>query len=207
MEPTFGRTSYFSVSESINVPLFPLSILPLPGERVPLHVFEQKYCDLLEDLETDDLIFGILYADRFNDQQIGGLVKLEKVVNRYPTGESDIIVSCVGSFQLLRFFEHYEGRLYAGGEIVELELEENERFDELLMSDYRAYLKLIGAEIPRTIRLFDIAISLNLPAEDKLEYLLLSDLERKQKFLSVRLKLQKFVVEQEHKQKDSYKWN
>ena len=39
------------MQEVKKIPIFPLSILPLPKEIVPLHIFEPRYRQLLQDLE------------------------------------------------------------------------------------------------------------------------------------------------------------
>ncbi|HCR53616.1 MAG TPA: hypothetical protein DIW27_04310 [Cytophagales bacterium] len=43
----------------MRIPIFPLAIFPLPGEMVPLHIFEPRYRQLLEDAEKRDIAFGI----------------------------------------------------------------------------------------------------------------------------------------------------
>ncbi len=80
----------------LKIPMFPLSIFPLPGEMIPLHIFEPRYRQLLEDAEVKDIAFGIYYNQASNTEKLGSLVKLESVIKRYQTGESDIIVKCIG---------------------------------------------------------------------------------------------------------------
>jgi Lon protease-like protein len=46
------------------IPMFPLAILPLPGELVPLHIFEPRYKQLLQDAENSDISFGIFLTTR-----------------------------------------------------------------------------------------------------------------------------------------------
>jgi len=62
----------------INIPMFPLSLLPLPGELVPLHIFEPRYKQLLQDAESDDLNFGIFFTNTINLEKIGSLMKIGK---------------------------------------------------------------------------------------------------------------------------------
>ena len=51
--------------------LFPLGIVLLPSERVPLHIFEDRYRELIgESIETDG-DFGLLYADEAGIRDIG----------------------------------------------------------------------------------------------------------------------------------------
>jgi len=43
--------------------LFPLGIVLLPTERVPLHIFEPRYRELIGECVEEDREFGLLYAD------------------------------------------------------------------------------------------------------------------------------------------------
>ncbi|MES1247771.1 MAG: LON peptidase substrate-binding domain-containing protein, partial [Actinomycetota bacterium] len=43
--------------------LFPLGIVLLPSERVPLHIFEPRYRELIGECIDEDRAFGLLYAD------------------------------------------------------------------------------------------------------------------------------------------------
>ena len=105
-------------STKVRIPIFPLAILPLPGELVPLHIFEPRYQQLLDDAETRDISFGIYYRDDANNKQIGALVKLESVIKRYPNGQADIIVKGLDLFEMQVFFQTYKDKLYPGGEVV-----------------------------------------------------------------------------------------
>ena len=78
------------MSGSLLIPMFPLNLLPLPGELVPLHIFEPRYKQLLNDAETDDITFGIFWSHEGNRAKVGSLMKLESVIKRYPGGEADI---------------------------------------------------------------------------------------------------------------------
>lgn len=196
------------MSDSIHIPIFPLGILPIPGEMVPLHIFEQRYRDLLVDLEDQDLTFGILFSDEQNTGNIGGLVRLERILKRYETGESDIIVKCTGTFKLIKFFDSYEGCLYSGGDIEEIESSEEYEVDSNLSEAFKEYFMLLrGERVNELSTLDDIAINMNLPLDDKLKYLSIKAHERKFNFLNSRIKLQKFILEQEIRYKDSYRMN
>ncbi len=45
------------------LPLFPLPVVLLPGTRMPLHIFEQRYQDLVRDALAGDRRFGMVYHD------------------------------------------------------------------------------------------------------------------------------------------------
>src|SRR5438105_395123 len=105
------------MDELSKIPVFPLSIFPLPGELVPLHIFEPRYKQLLTDAETKDISFGIYFTHVSNTEKIGSIVKLESVIKRHETGESDIIVKCTDLFHLNRMFRNFKDKLYPGGEV------------------------------------------------------------------------------------------
>jgi Lon protease-like protein len=188
------------------IPLFPLNILPLPGEVVPLHIFEQKYRDLLEDLEQEDLCFGILYVSSDNPQQFGAIMKLEQILKRYPTGESDIVVKCEGSFMLLRYLESYDGRRYAGAEVVEWP-QMNVPVESPLKETYVSYLEQLNQAPDALTTLDDVACELGLDMADKIKYIKLRDPEKKQRFLHSRVQFKTFIVEQEKKYRHSFQLN
>ena len=98
------------MAEVAHIPMFPLSILPIPGELVPLHIFEPRYKQLLQDLETGDITFGIFFNHAMNERKIGSLMRLESVLKRYPGGESDIIVKCEEIFFMDTLYRNFRPR-------------------------------------------------------------------------------------------------
>ncbi len=98
------------------LPLFPLQLVVYPGEQLPLHIFEKRYQQLIEDCEKDHISFGVpTYIDK--KLEYGTEVMLKKIAKRYPGGESDVI--CVGKriFKITEFYQQIPGKLYAGGEV------------------------------------------------------------------------------------------
>src|SRR5207245_9707828 len=72
--------------------LFPLGIVLLPTERVPLHVFEPRYRELIgECLETDGE-FGMLYADEDGVREVGTLAHVAEVLERFDDGRLNVLV-------------------------------------------------------------------------------------------------------------------
>ncbi|AXT63390.1 ATP-dependent protease [Aquimarina sp. AD10] len=98
------------------LPLFPLQTVVYPGERLPLHIFEERYQQLINDCENDGISFGVpTYIN--NKLDYGTEVKLQKVSKKYEKGESDVV--CVGTriFRIKNFFKRFPGKLYAGGDV------------------------------------------------------------------------------------------
>jgi hypothetical protein len=104
----------------VKLPFFPLQTVFFPGETVPLHIFEDRYKELINDCRKDAITFGIpVYI---NDRIVYGTeVQLVEVVTTYENGSMD--VTCVGRqiFQVMTFENEMEGKLYAGGEVKFLE--------------------------------------------------------------------------------------
>ncbi|GAA3509464.1 LON peptidase substrate-binding domain-containing protein [Aquimarina addita] len=98
------------------IPLFPLQSVVYPGERLALHIFEERYQQLITDCLQNKISFGIpTYINKKLDY--GTEVLLQKVEKKYPGGESDVI--CIGKrvFRVKSFSQELPDRLYAGGEV------------------------------------------------------------------------------------------
>ncbi|MFL3045130.1 MAG: LON peptidase substrate-binding domain-containing protein [Candidatus Neomarinimicrobiota bacterium] len=83
-----------------NIPLFPLNIVAVPKERIPLHIFEPRYKQMIKDsIKTGDP-FGIVLKDDKGVKSIGCSVKIIRVLKEHPTGEYDIIVQGLQCFRI-----------------------------------------------------------------------------------------------------------
>ena len=72
--------------------LFPLGLVLLPTEQVPLHIFEPRYRELIGETLEHGLPFGIVYADDDGLRQIGTLAAVTEVVERFSDGRLNIVV-------------------------------------------------------------------------------------------------------------------
>ncbi|CAM4175387.1 LON peptidase substrate-binding domain-containing protein [Zobellia nedashkovskayae] len=96
--------------------LLPLQSIFFPGETVPLHIFEDRYKQLIVDCRKEAVTFGIpVYI---NDNMIYGTeVQLVEIVNTYDNGEMDVTCVARQVFRILSFEKQMKGKLYAGGTI------------------------------------------------------------------------------------------
>lgn len=195
------------MSESLLVPMFPLSLLPLPGELVPLHIFEPRYKQLLTDAETNDISFGIFCSHECNVEKLGALMKLESVIKRYPTGESDIIVRCTDIFNMDKLYRTYKSRLYPSGDIRSWQIKSDTMPGVEL---YELFLQYQGKRnINRhftAFTLYQVAAELNLDLFDRCRFITLSG-DKKESFLINQLKFQLYVIRQEESSKDVFHLN
>lgn len=106
----------------MKLPLFPLQSVFFPGETVPLHIFEERYKQLINDCRKEALTFGIpVYI---NDSiSYGTEVQLVEVVNTYGNGEMDVVCVARQVFKVLSFEKQMQGKLYGGGEVEFLDME------------------------------------------------------------------------------------
>jgi ATP-dependent Lon protease len=94
--------------------LFPLQLVLLPTEQVPLHIFEPRYRELIGESLVDGSPFGIVYADDDGLRQIGTLATVAEVVQEFEDGRLNILVEGGSRFRLL---ELTEGRAFATGRV------------------------------------------------------------------------------------------
>jgi Lon protease-like protein len=75
-----------------DLPAFPLSIVLLPGEIVPLHIFEPRYRELTSRCEERDEPFAIALEDGSGRRTVACTARIVEVTQRYADGRFDILV-------------------------------------------------------------------------------------------------------------------
>ena len=63
--------------------LFPLPLVLFPEEQVPLHVFEERYKELIGECLEDDREFGLVYADDDGIREVGTRAGVVSVLDRF----------------------------------------------------------------------------------------------------------------------------
>lgn len=195
------------MADQTRIPMFPLTIFPLPGEMVPLHIFEPRYRQLLLDAEERDISFGIYFNHTLNTEKLGSLVKLESIIKRYDGGESDIIVKCQDLFRMETLFRKFKEKLYPGGEVEFLQVDLHEQVSSKLQSEFEDFMRLLKiTKLPSPCSVFHVANELGFDFEDRLKFVL-SEHDKKEAFLSSRLKFQKRLLTEAEKAKDVFHLN
>jgi len=195
------------VIDLIRIPIFPLAIFPLPGEMVPLHIFEPRYRQLLEDAEKRDIAFGIFFNHTSNTKKFGSLVKLESIIKRYPGGEADIIVKCVDIFTMESLQRTYKDKPYPGGDVTICTADLQKPVSKAMYKEFESYLKQL--QINRTsevISVFHIANELSLDNQDRLKFIE-SETEKQEAFLLSRIRYQSRLMLEAEKSKDLFHLN
>jgi len=97
--------------------MFPLNLVILPGEVKPLHIFEERYKQLINDCLQNNAHFGIPYINNNKVSSFGIEVKISKVIKVYDNGEMDIMVEGIRPFRILEYSSVLSPKLYGAGMI------------------------------------------------------------------------------------------
>jgi Lon protease-like protein len=81
-------------------PLFPLSLVALPSELVPLHIFEERYKAMVERCLEDDSEFGIVWLSEDGLRPIGCACEIAEVLERLPDGRLNIVARGTRPFRI-----------------------------------------------------------------------------------------------------------
>jgi Lon protease-like protein len=83
------------------LPLFPLNeLVLLPQTILPLHIFEERYKEMIKDCLDNRWEFGMLYVEDRSIQTIGCTASITEVLEKYPNGEMDILVRGERRFEI-----------------------------------------------------------------------------------------------------------
>jgi Lon protease-like protein len=107
-------------------PLFPLGLVALPSELVPLHIFEERYQTMMAYCLEHASDFGIVWMADDGLRDIGCACTIERVLERMEDGRSNIIVRGERPFRIVERQSHLP---YPAG-IVEFLDDEPESIDE-----------------------------------------------------------------------------
>lgn len=97
--------------------LFPLGLVLLPTEQVPLHVFEPRYRELIGECLESEQPFGLVFADDDGLRRIGTLAAITEVTERFDDGRLNVVVEGGDRFRLV---ELTEGRSFHTGRVEPL---------------------------------------------------------------------------------------
>ena len=97
--------------------LFPLGLVLLPSERVPLHIFEPRYKELIDECLEQEREFGILLADEDGVREVGTRAAVVDVLERFDDGRLNVVVEGRERFRVVTLTE---GRSFHTAEVESL---------------------------------------------------------------------------------------
>ena len=88
--------------EILRFPLFPLGLVLLPGETVPLHIFEERYKLMIGECLDEKSQFGIIWLADDGLRDVGCGARITQVLERFDDGRMNILVEGTTPFRLDR---------------------------------------------------------------------------------------------------------
>jgi Lon protease-like protein len=121
-------------------PLFPLPLVALPTESVPLHVFENRYRQMIEECLLTEREFGIVWRSEEELKQVGCACEIEEVLERMEDGRLNILARGTRPFRLV---ERQDDLDYPAGVIELLEDDEEPPDAEAAQAAHELYAELV----------------------------------------------------------------
>jgi Lon protease-like protein len=101
-----------------DIPLFPLNVVLMPGTPLPLHIFEERYKQLVNECLEKESEFGMVLADDSGTREVGCTARIVELVERYDDGRMVIMVEGSRRFRLNNILS---GKPYYVGEVEYIE--------------------------------------------------------------------------------------
>jgi Lon protease-like protein len=139
---------------SSDFPLFPLGIVALPGELVPLHIFEERYKTMMNECLRDEKEFGILWLSDDGLREVGCAMEIEKVLERMEDGRINLLARGTRPFRVIERQGHLA---YPAGVIEFVEDRPDAIEPELQQAAHEAYADLVRRATDREPEIQDLA--------------------------------------------------
>jgi ATP-dependent Lon protease len=135
------------------LPLFPLPLVLFPGVPLPLHIFEDRYREMLADVRAGNNLFGLSYFDintaTNTRPPLGHVGCAAEIVEAQllPDGRANILTVGLIRYRLVEYVE--AGEPYLVGRV---EFFEDEREDEALLLERARRVAELFTRIARAVR-------------------------------------------------------
>jgi len=121
-------------------PLFPLAMVALPSEVVPLHIFEERYKTMIGDCLDAESEFGIVWLADDGLRPIGCACEITEVLERAEDGRMNILTRGTRPFRVL---ERQDALPYPAGKVEFLEDRDEPVDPDLLQTAHETYASLV----------------------------------------------------------------
>ena len=121
-------------------PLFPLALVALPSELIPLHIFEERYKTMMNECLQSEREFGILWLSDEGLRENGCACEIDRVLERLDDGRMNILTRGTRPFRVLERREHLP---YPAGTVEVLDDREVTVDETLLGQAHEVYADLV----------------------------------------------------------------
>jgi Lon protease-like protein len=84
----------------MKIPLFPLEVVLFPEAALPLHIFEDRYKEMISVCLNEKIAFGVVCAQREGLAVVGCTAEIVRILERYPDGRMDILCQGAKRFEI-----------------------------------------------------------------------------------------------------------
>src|SRR3954463_3674767 len=96
------------------IPLFPLQLVVFPRTNLPLHIFEERYKEMVGEAVRNQSEFGVVLAKDQGIVNAGCTVVVDEVLKTHPDGRMDILTRGVRRFEIVTLNQE---KAYLRGEV------------------------------------------------------------------------------------------
>ncbi len=119
---------------SHDFPLFPLGLVALPSETVPLHIFEERYKTMINECLVRDSEFGIVWLSDDGLRENGCACRIERVLERMEDGRMNLLARGTRPFRVVE----RQGHLAYPAGLIEFLSDQDETLDVEVAQTARA---------------------------------------------------------------------
>jgi Lon protease-like protein len=172
------------------IPIFPLEVVVYPGEALNLHIFEDRYKQLITECHADGRLFGIPAVIDKRLQDYGTLMRITELTTVHDNGELDIKTEGDKVFRILEVIKEIPEKLYSGAIVnypANLEQGSAEVMRQVLQS-IRELHRLLNVtkdfkKSDAEIKAYDVAHHIGLSLHEEYELLNLMNERQRQEYL------------------------
>ncbi|MDE3129613.1 MAG: LON peptidase substrate-binding domain-containing protein [Acidobacteriota bacterium] len=128
-------------------PLFPLQLVVLPSEVVPLHIFEERFKTMIAECLSADAEFGVIWLADDGLREVGCACHIDRVLERFDDGRINLLVR---GTRPLRVIERQRDLAYPAGVVEFLADEPGTPGQQLLDAAQGAYAELVRKATDRS---------------------------------------------------------
>ncbi len=125
---------------SRDFPLFPLGLVALPGELIPLHIFEERYKTMISECLEGEREFGIVWLSDDGLREVGCACSIDSILEEMDDGRIKLLVRGTRPFRVLERQGHLP---YPAGVIEFVQDREDALDPELAKAAHDAYAELV----------------------------------------------------------------
>ena len=105
------------------LPLFPLQVVVFPRTQLPLHIFEERYKEMVGEAIREKSEFGVVLVKEEGILNAGCTVVVDNVLKSHPDGRMDIMTRGIRRFEIVMLDQE---KPYLRGEVAYFDDDEPE---------------------------------------------------------------------------------